>query len=344
MWSEHCSYKHSKPTLKKFPHKGKYVIQGPGENAGIIDTGTDMAVAFKIESHNHPSAVEPFQGAATGVGGILRDVFTMGARPIASLNSLRFGSIKSANTHRLLPGVVAGIAFYGNCIGVPTVAGETVFEETYEDNCLVNAMTIGIVEKKKIIKAKASGLGNSVMYIGAMTGRDGIHGATFASAELSEETAENRSSVQVADPFMEKLLLEATLELIDKKVMVGIQDMGAAGLTSSSTEMAFRGNVGMEVDMDKVPQREKGMNAYEIMLSESQERMLLVAKKGKEKEVEKVLNKWGLHAVVIGKIIKKQNIIVKEKGKIVADIPIEPLADSGHPLFPLKHQKGVKPA
>jgi phosphoribosylformylglycinamidine synthase len=344
MWSEHCSYKHSKPTLKKFPQKGKYVIQGPGENAGIIDTGTDMAVAFKIESHNHPSAVEPFQGAATGVGGILRDVFTMGARPIASLNSLRFGSLESANTHRLLPGVVSGIAFYGNCIGVPTVAGETVFEESYEDNCLVNAMTIGIVEKKKIIKAKASGLGNSVMYIGAMTGRDGIHGATFASAELSEETAENRSSVQVADPFMEKLLLEATLELIDEKVMVGIQDMGAAGLTSSSTEMAFRGNVGMEIDMDRVPQREKGMNAYEIMLSESQERMLLVAKKGREKQVEKILNKWGLHAVVIGKIIKKQNVIVKEKGVIVADIPIEPLADSGHPLFPLKHQKGVKPA
>lgn len=344
MWSEHCSYKHSKPTLKKFPHKGKFVIQGPGENAGIIDTGTDLAVAFKIESHNHPSAVEPFQGAATGVGGILRDIFTMGARPVAGLDSLRFGNPESKNTQRLISGVVKGIAFYGNCMGVPTVAGETVFEDSYEENCLVNAMTIGIVEKKKIIKAKASGLGNSVMYIGALTGRDGIHGATFASAELSEETAENRSSVQVADPFMEKLLLEATLELIDKKIMVGIQDMGAAGLTSSSTEMAYRGGVGIELYMDMVPKREKGMNAYEIMLSESQERMLLVAKKGKEKQVEKILNKWGLHASVIGRVIKKPNVIIIEKGEIVADIPVYPLTDSNHPLFPLKKQKGVKPA
>ncbi len=344
MWSEHCSYKHSKTTLKKFPHKGKYVIQGPGENAGIIDTNSDLGVAFKIESHNHPSAVEPFQGAATGVGGILRDIFTMGARPVASCDSLRFGSLDSANTHRLLPGVVAGIAFYGNCIGVPTIAGETVFEDSYEENCLVNAMTIGIVEKKKIIKAKASGLGNSVMYIGAATGRDGIHGATFASAELSEETAQNRSSVQVADPFMEKLLLEATLELIDAKIMVGIQDMGAAGLTSSSTEMAYRGGVGIELNMDMIPKREKGMNAYEIMLSESQERMLLVSKKGKEKQVERILNKWGLHAVVIGKVIKKPNVVVIEKGKVVADIPVMPLTDSDHPLFPLKKQKGIKPA
>ncbi|MCE5300980.1 MAG: phosphoribosylformylglycinamidine synthase subunit PurL [Spirochaetia bacterium] len=344
MWSEHCSYKHSKPTLGKFPHRGKYVIQGPGENAGIIDTGTDLAVAFKIESHNHPSAVEPFQGAATGVGGILRDVFTMGARPVASCNSLRFGSLDSANTHRLLPGVVKGIAFYGNCVGVPTVAGETVFEDTYEENCLVNAMTIGIVEKKKIIKAVASGVGNSVMYIGALTGRDGIHGATFASAELTEETREKRSSVQVADPFMEKLLLEATLELIDENVMVAIQDMGAAGLTSSGTEMAYRGGVGIELDMDRVPQREKNMNAYEIMLSESQERMCLVAKKGKEKQIEKILNKWGLHAVVIGRVIKKPRLVIWEKGKIVADIPVAPLADSKHPLFPLKKQKGIKPA
>lgn len=343
MWSEHCSYKHSKTTLKKFPHKGKYVIQGPGENAGIIDTGTDLAVAFKIESHNHPSAVEPFQGAATGVGGILRDVFTMGARPVANLNSLRFGNPKSKNTQRLLPGVVKGIAFYGNCVGVPTVAGETVFEECYEDNCLVNAMTIGVVEKRKIIKATARGIGNSVMYIGAATGRDGIHGATFASAELTEETAEKRSNVQVADPFMEKLLLEATLELIDLDIMEGIQDMGAAGLTSSGTEMAYRGGVGIELWMDKIPQREKNMNAYEIMLSESQERMLLVAKKGKEKQVEKVLSKWGLHAVVIGKVIKKPHLVIIEKGKKVADMPNFPLTDSKHPLFPLKHQKGVKP-
>jgi phosphoribosylformylglycinamidine synthase subunit PurL len=344
MWSEHCSYKHSKPVLKTFPTKGKYVLQGPGENAGIIDSGTNLGVAFKIESHNHPSAVEPFQGAATGIGGILRDVFTMGARPIASLDSLRFGDINSKNTQRLLPGVIKGIAFYGNCIGVPTVAGETVFEETYEDNCLVNCMTIGIVDKKKIKKGIFKGIGNPIMYIGAATGRDGIHGATFASAELSDETKEKRSSVQVADPFMEKLLLEATLELIDKKLVIGIQDMGAAGLTSSCTEMAGRGGVGAEVDMDKIPKRENGMNAYEVMLSESQERMLMVAKKGNEKKVEKVLKKWGLHAQKIGVVIKKPNVVVKEGGKIVADIPVMPLTDSNHPLFPLKAQTGKKPA
>ncbi|HDT15191.1 MAG TPA: phosphoribosylformylglycinamidine synthase subunit PurL, partial [Firmicutes bacterium] len=340
----HCSYKHSKNMLKKFPVKGKYVLQGPGENAGIVDTNTDLGVAFKIESHNHPSAVEPFQGAATGVGGILRDVFTMGARPIASLNSLRFGNIKSKNTHRLLPEVVRGIAFYGNCVGVPTVAGETIFEDSYEENCLVNAMTIGVVEKEKIIKAVARGVGNPVMYIGAATGRDGIHGATFASAELTEETAEKRSAVQVADPFMEKLLLEATLELIAEGILEGIQDMGAAGLTSSSSEMAYRGEVGLEINMDRVPKREKGMNAYEIMLSESQERMLLVAKKGKEKDVERILNKWNLHAEVIGKVIKKQNLVIVEKGRVVADIPVEPLADSAHKYFPLKNQTGIKPA
>jgi len=343
MWSEHCSYKHSKPVLRRFPGKGEFVIQGPGENAGIIDSGTKYGVAFKIESHNHPSAVEPFQGAATGVGGILRDVFTMGARPIANLNSLRFGNPETKNTQRLLPGVVKGIAFYGNCMGVPTIAGETVFEDTYEDNCLVNAMTIGIVEKKKIIRAIAKGVGNSVMYIGAATGRDGIHGATFASAELTEETAEKRSNVQVADPFMEKLLLEATLELIDAKVMEAIQDMGAAGLTSSSVEMAYRGGLGIEIDIDRVPKRERGMNAYEVMLSESQERMFLVAKKGKEKQIEKILNKWGLHAEVIGKVIRKPHVVIKENGKIVADMPVNPLADSKHPLFPLKKQKGVRP-
>ncbi|HRU38575.1 MAG TPA: phosphoribosylformylglycinamidine synthase subunit PurL, partial [Candidatus Goldiibacteriota bacterium] len=291
-----------------------------------------------------PSAVEPFQGAATGVGGILRDVFTMGARPIASLDSLRFGNIESKNTQRLLPGVVKGIAFYGNCIGVPTVAGETVFEETYEDNCLVNAMTIGLVEKKKIKKGIFKGYGNPIMYIGAATGRDGIHGATFASAELSEETTEKRSSVQVADPFMEKLLLEATLELIDKKLVVGIQDMGAAGLTSSCTEMAGRGGVGAEIDIDRVPKREKGMNAYEVMLSESQERMLMCARKGDEKKVEKVLQKWGLHAEKIGHVIKKKHVVIKEGGKVVADMPVEPVTDSGHPLFPLKKQKGKRPA
>ncbi len=343
MWSEHCSYKHSKPLLKTFPTKGKYVLQGPGENAGIIDSGTNLGVAFKIESHNHPSAVEPFQGAATGVGGILRDVFTMGARPIASLNSLRFGSLESKNTQRLLPGVVKGIAFYGNCVGVPTVAGETVFEDSYEENCLVNAMTIGLVDKKKIKKGIAKGIGNPVIYIGAPTGRDGIHGATFASTELTEETKENRSSVQVADPFMEKLLLEATLELIDSGLVVGIQDMGAAGLTSSSVEMSYRAGNGMEIDIDLLPKREKGMNAYEAMLSESQERMLMVAKKGDEKKVEKVLSKWGLHAVVIGKVIKRPNVVIREHGTVVADLPVEPLADSGHKLFPLKKQKGKKP-
>ncbi|HDQ26033.1 MAG TPA: phosphoribosylformylglycinamidine synthase subunit PurL, partial [bacterium] len=343
MWSEHCSYKHSKPVLKKFPVKGKYVLQGPGENAGIIDAGGNIGVAFKIESHNHPSAVEPFQGAATGVGGILRDVFTMGARPIASLNSLRFGRLESKNTQRLLPGVVKGIAFYGNCVGVPTVAGETVFEDSYEDNCLVNAMTIGIVHKKKIKKGIARGVGNPVMYIGSLTGRDGIHGASFASAELTEETAAKRSSVQVADPFMEKLLLEATLELIDKKLVVGIQDMGAAGLTSSSAEMAYRAGNGMEIDIDKVPMREKGMNAYEAMLSESQERMLMVCKKGDEAKVARVLKKWGLHAVKIGRVIKKPHLVILEKGAVAADIPVPALTDSSYRYFPLKKQKGKKP-
>lgn len=344
MWSEHCSYKHSKPILKKFPTKGKYVLQGPGENAGIIDTGLDIGIAFKIESHNHPSAVEPFQGAATGVGGILRDIFTMGARPIAVLDSLRFGNLNSVKTQHLLQGVVSGIAFYGNCVGIPTVAGETVFEPCYEDNCLVNAMTVGIVDKKKIKKGIAKGVGNSVMYIGALTGRDGIHGASFASAELNEENQKRRSSVQVADPFMEKLLLEATLELIDKNLIIGIQDMGAAGLTSSSSEMAYRAGTGVEIDVDKVPKREQGMNAYEVMLSESQERMLLVCAKKNEKKVEKVLKKWGLHAEKIGRVIKEQKFIVYEKGKKVVDIPVRALTDSSYKYFPLKKQKGKKPA
>jgi len=343
MWSEHCSYKHSKPVLKKFPTRGKHVLQGPGENAGIIDAGEGIGVVFKIESHNHPSAIEPFQGAATGVGGILRDIFTMGARPVASLDSLRFGNIKSKNTQRLLSEVVKGIAFYGNCVGVPTVGGETVFENSYEDNCLVNAMTIGIVDKKYILRGRAKGIGNSIMYIGALTGRDGIHGATFASKELVEENAEKRSSVQVADPFMEKLLLESTLELARKNLIVGIQDMGAAGLTSSSSEMAYRGNVGIEIDIDKVPRREENMDAYEVMLSESQERMLLACKKGYEKKVERVLKKWGLHAIKIGRVIKKPHLIVKEKGKIIVDIPVKALTDSSYKYFPLKKQKGKRP-
>lgn len=343
MWSEHCSYKHSKPVLKKFPTKGKYILQGPGENAGIIHATKKLAVAFKIESHNHPSAVEPFQGAATGVGGILRDVFTMCAKPVAVLDSLRFGNFNSSNTQRLLSGVVKGISFYGNCVGIPTIAGETVFEDCYETNCIVNAMTIGIVRKNKIKRGIAKGTGNPVIYIGAATGRDGIHGASFASAELTKENQERRSSVQVADPFMEKLLLEATLELNEKGLIIGIQDMGAAGLTSSSVEMANRGGVGIELNIDKVPKRETGMNAYEVMLSESQERMLMITKKGNEKKVEKVLKKWGLHAVTIGRVIKQQSIIVKENGKIVADIPVAPLADSSHKYFPLKKQKGVLP-
>lgn len=343
MWSEHCSYKHSKPVLKKLPTKGKYILQGPGENAGIIRATKNTGIAFKIESHNHPSAVEPFQGAATGVGGILRDVFAMGAKPVAVLDSLRFGNLKSQNTQRLLSGVVRGIAFYGNCVGIPTIAGETVFEDCYETNCLVNAMTIGVVKKNKIKKGIAKGIGNPVIYIGAATGRDGIHGASFASAELTKENQERRSSVQVADPFMEKLLLEATLELNEMGLIIGIQDMGAAGLTSSSIEMANRGGVGIELNIDKVPKRETGMNAYEVMLSESQERMLMITKKGNDKKVEKVLKKWGLHAVTIGRVIEKPNIIVKENGKIVADIPVSPLANSDHKYFPLKKQKGVKP-
>lgn len=279
MWSEHCSYKNSKPVLRKFPTKGPQVLQGPGEGAGIVDIGDEQAVVFKMESHNHPSAIEPYQGAATGVGGIIRDVFSMGARPIAMLNSLRFGELKSARGKYLFEEVVAGIAGYGNCIGIPTVGGEIQFDPCYEGNPLVNAMCVGLIDHKDIQRGIAAGVGNTVMYVGAKTGRDGIHGATFASEELTEESENQRPAVQVGDPFMEKLLLEACLEVVKSDALVGIQDMGAAGLTSSSAEMASKAGSGVEMNLDLVPQRETGMSAYEMMLSESQERMLLVVKK-----------------------------------------------------------------
>ncbi|MBE3591984.1 MAG: phosphoribosylformylglycinamidine synthase subunit PurL [Thermoanaerobacter sp.] len=327
MWSEHCSYKNSKPLLKYLPTKGGRVIQGPGENAGVLDIGDNLAVVMKIESHNHPSAIEPYQGAATGVGGIIRDIFTMGARPIALLDSLRFGIPDDKRTKYLIENVVAGIADYGNCIGIPTVGGDTYFEEGYKGNPLVNAMCVGIVEKDKIKKGIAKGIGNPVMIVGATTGRDGIGGASFASQELSEESEEKRPSVQVGDPFMEKLLLEACLELFETDAVVAIQDMGAAGLTSSSCEMASRGGVGMEIDLDKVPLREEGMTPYEIMLSESQERMLVVVEKGKEEDVQKIFKKWGLNAATIGKITDDGMIRVIKDGKVVVEVPAKSLTE-----------------
>jgi len=327
MWSEHCAYKNSKPLLKYLPTKGERVIQGPGENAGVLDIGDNLAVVMKIESHNHPSAIEPYQGAATGVGGIIRDIFTMGARPIALLDSLRFGIPDDKRTKYLIENVVAGIADYGNCIGIPTVGGDTYFEESYKGNPLVNAMCVGIVEKDKIKKGIAKGIGNPVMIVGATTGRDGIGGASFASQELSEESEEKRPSVQVGDPFMEKLLLEACLELFETDAVVAIQDMGAAGLTSSSCEMASRGGTGMELDLDKVPLREEGMTPYEIMLSESQERMLVVVEKGKEEDVQKVFKKWGLNAATIGKITDDGMIRVIKDGKVVAEVPAKSLTE-----------------
>ncbi|AIS51767.1 phosphoribosylformylglycinamidine synthase 2 [Thermoanaerobacter kivui] len=327
MWSEHCAYKNSKPMLKYLPTKGERVIQGPGENAGVLDIGDNLAVVMKIESHNHPSAIEPYQGAATGVGGIIRDIFTMGARPIALLDSLRFGLPDDKRTKYIIENVVAGIAGYGNCIGIPTVGGDTYFDDAYKGNPLVNAMCVGIVEKDKIKKGVAKGIGNSVMVVGATTGRDGIGGASFASQELSEESEEKRPSVQVGDPFMEKLLLEACLELFETDAVVAIQDMGAAGLTSSSCEMASRGGVGMELDLDKVPLREEGMTPYEIMLSESQERMLVVVQKGREEEVQKVFKKWGLNAATIGKITDDGMLRVIKGGKVVAEVPVKSLTE-----------------
>ena len=321
LWSEHCSYKHSRPILRTLPTKAPWVLQGPGENAGVIAIGDGLAVAFKIESHNHPSAVEPYQGAATGVGGILRDVFTLGARPIAMLNSLRFGSLDSPRVRYLVGGVVKGIGDYGNCVGIPTVAGDIMFDAAYEGNPLVNAMCVGILREEELIRAKAEGVGNPVIAVGARTGRDGIHGASFASEDLSHENDAKRPRVQVGDPFTEKLLLEATLELIASGNVVAIQDMGAAGLTSSSAEMAERGDVGVVIDTLKVPVREKGMTPYEILLSESQERMLVVAKKGCEEAVRAILQKWDLHAEVIGEVIAEPVYRVVEGDHVVAEFP-----------------------
>ncbi len=327
MWSEHCSYKSSRVHLKTLPTRGPQVLQGPGENAGAVDIGDGLAAVFKIESHNHPSFIEPYQGAATGVGGIIRDIFTMGARPIALLNSLRFGSLDVPANQRLLEGVVAGIGGYGNSIGIPTVGGEVAFEPSYAGNPLVNVFCLGIAKASDIIKGVASGVGNAVYYVGAKTGRDGIHGATMASAEFDDKSAEKRPAVQVGDPFMEKLLLEACLEVMKTDALVGIQDMGAAGLTCSTTEMGSRGGAGVEIDVAKVPQRETGMTPYEIMLSESQERMLLVVKRGREAEVERIFEKWDLHASHIGEVTSDGMLRVKEKGKVVAEIPNRALTD-----------------
>ncbi len=332
MWSEHCSYKSSKVHLKTLPTEGPRVLQGPGENAGVVDIGDGLAVVFKIESHNHPSFIEPYQGAATGVGGILRDIFTMGARPVALLNSLRFGPLEDPKTRRLLSGVVAGIGGYGNSFGCPTLGGEVVFEPCYAGNPLVNAMCVGLVKSDRIFKGRADGVGNPVFYVGAKTGRDGIHGATMASTEFGEGSDERRPTVQVGDPFMEKVLLEACLEAMKTGAVVGIQDMGAAGLTCSSSEMGARAGNGVEIDIQKVPMRETGMTAYEVMLSESQERMLLVAAKGREQEVVDVFEKWDLHAEAIGRVIGEKRLRVWNAGVLEADVPNEGLTDEA-PLY-----------
>ena len=341
MWSEHCSYKSSKVHLRRLPTKSDRVVQGPGENAGIIDVGDGWACAFKIESHNHPSYIEPYQGAATGVGGILRDIFTMGARPLAVMDSLRFGPLQPEpgtpeelvrRNHSIVEGVVSGIAGYGNCFGVPNLGGETKFEACYSGNPLVNAFALGLVKRDEIFYAKASGLGNPVIYVGARTGRDGIHGATMASEEFKEGSEQKRPNVQVGDPFMEKLLLEACLEAMKTGAVVGIQDMGAAGLTCSTCEMGARGGVGIEVELDRVPQRETGMTAYDIMLSESQERMLLVAEKGREREVLSVFEKWGLEGVIVGTVIGEPRLRIFQHGELVADIPNQSLTDDA-PIY-----------
>ncbi len=327
MWSEHCSYKNSKPVLRKFPITGPRVLMGPGEGAGIVDIGDNQAVVFKIESHNHPSAIEPFQGAATGVGGIIRDIFSMGARPIAILNSLRFGRLENERVKYLFEHVVAGIAGYGNCIGIPTVGGEIMFDENYEGNPLVNAMCVGLIDHDKIQKGVAQGVGNPVFYVGPATGRDGIHGATFASEELTAESEAKRPAVQVGDPFMEKLVLEACLELIDSGIVIGIQDMGAAGLTCSSAEMASKAGNGMELNLDKVPQREDGMTAYEMMLSESQERMLFVVEPEKEAQAKEIFTRWGLLCENVGTVTNDGRLKLLHKGDIVADMPVTALVD-----------------
>jgi len=329
MWSEHCSYKSSRVHLKTLPTTGQRVVQGPGENAGAVDIGDGRVAVFKIESHNHPSFIEPYQGAATGVGGIIRDIFTMGARPIALLNSLRFGPLQDPANRRIVTGVVAGIGGYGNSIGIPTIGGEVMFDETYSGNPLVNVFCLGLAKREAIIKGQASGVGNPVYYVGAKTGRDGIHGATMASAEFDETSAEKRPAVQVGDPFMEKLLLEACLEVMKTDACVGVQDMGAAGLTCATSETGSRGGVGVEIDVQYVPQRETGMTPYEIMLSESQERMLLIIKKGRESEVERIFEKWDLHAVRIGEVTADNMLRIRDHGQIVAEVPNRALTDEG---------------
>ena len=338
MWNEHCSYKSSKKHLKKLPTKNKKIIQGPGENAGIIDIGDDDALVFKIESHNHPSYIEPYQGAATGVGGILRDVFTMGASPIALLNSIHFGSHEHPKTKNLLNGVVMGIGGYGNCIGIPTVGGEVKFNSTYNENILVNAMALGIVGKNKIFYSKAKGINQSVIYVGSKTGRDGIHGASMASAEFDKNTEEKKPTVQVGDPFTEKLLLEACLELMKDDSIISIQDMGAAGLTSSSVEMASKGNLGIEINLNKIPCREKNMTPYEMMLSESQERMLLIIKSGKEENAKKIFKKWGLDFSIIGKTTDTKKLVLKFNDEEVANLPLNSLSTDA-PIYDRKWEK-----
>jgi phosphoribosylformylglycinamidine synthase len=332
MWSEHCCYKNSRPLLKQFPTQGDRILVGPGENAGVVDLGDGLQLAFKIESHNHPSAVEPFQGAATGVGGILRDIFTMGARPIALLNSLRFGSLEDARTKRLFNGVVSGISHYGNCVGVPTVGGEVYFDPAYSGNPLVNVMALGLMETPEIVKSGAAGIGNPVLYVGSTTGRDGMGGASFASAELSEESEQDRPAVQVGDPFLEKSLIEACLEAFKTGAVVAAQDMGAAGITCSTSEMAAKGGVGIELDLDKIPVRETGMVPYEYLLSESQERMLFVAHKGREQELIEIFHRWGLHAVVAGTVIAQPIVKILFRGDIAAEIPATALAENT-PLY-----------
>ncbi|GAB1540901.1 phosphoribosylformylglycinamidine synthase subunit PurL [Scytonema sp. NUACC21] len=332
MWSEHCCYKNSRPLLKQFPTTGPRILVGPGENAGVVDLDNGLRLAFKIESHNHPSAIEPFQGAATGVGGILRDIFTMGARPIAVLNSLRFGSLEEAKTQRLFSGVVAGISHYGNCVGVPTVGGEVYFDPAYSGNPLVNVMALGLMETPEIVKSGASGIGNPVLYVGSTTGRDGMGGASFASAELSDESVDDRPAVQVGDPFLEKSLIEACLEAFNTGAVVAAQDMGAAGITCSTSEMAAKGGVGIEFDLDKIPVREAGMVPYEYLLSESQERMLFVAQKGREQELIDIFHRWGLQAVVAGTVISEPIVRILFQGNVAAEIPAHALAENT-PLY-----------
>lgn len=343
MWSEHCSYKSSRVWLKTLPTSGPQVIQGPGENAGVVDLGDGDAVVFKMESHNHPSYIEPFQGAATGVGGIMRDVFTMGARPVANMNALRFGAPDHAKTRHLVSGVVAGIAHYGNCTGVPTIGGETNFDEGYNNNILVNAMCVGLAKTDKIFYSAAKGVGLPVVYVGSKTGRDGIHGATMASAEFDEKSDEKRPTVQVGDPFTEKLLIEACLELMATDSIIAIQDMGAAGLTSSTSEMADKGGVGIELNLDLVPQRETGMTAYEMMLSESQERMLMILKPEREADAKAIFEKWGLDFAVIGHTTDTQRMIIKHKGEVEADLPVPVLANSA-PQYTRPYTEPKKPA